>query len=274
MATLNFVTRSSSPNGMYSTREATVDTLIVHHAATSSISGVLDMIASGAREVSANFVVKDDQIVMVVPPQYRAWTSGSSSDGGAGARWDHRSITIEVCNDRTGDASGWPISEASYRSIVKIVMWMKATYPNFRIDRNRILGHRELWERYRASYPTACPGGIDVDKIVRMALVNKEEGFLMALNDKEQAAFYQNLQDATADSARVNWGVNDNKGGARVMISWVLQELKKTGNVDSKKLSEELAKALKPSIEKALKNSNAGASADQVADVLAARLVK
>ncbi|MCT2043617.1 peptidoglycan recognition protein family protein [Pseudoclavibacter alba] len=162
-------TRESSSNGMWSPREANVDTLLVHHAASGSLESMLGMIASGAREVSANFVVCDEQIVCVVWPERRAWTSGSPYDGGAGARWDHRSITVETINSATGDGSGWPISDASYRSLARLARWMDATYPSFHIDRDHIIGHRELWIRFGASYPTECPGGIDLDRVASLA---------------------------------------------------------------------------------------------------------
>lgn len=163
-------TRESSSNGMWNPRMSEVDTFLVHHAASTSLEETLAMIADGRKEVSANFVVCDDQIVSVVWPERRAWTSGSKYDNGAGAGWDHRSITVETINSGIGSNDhNWPISDASYRSLARIARWMADTFPAFRIDRDHIIGHRELWLLYGASYPTACPSGIDLDRVAVMA---------------------------------------------------------------------------------------------------------
>lgn len=155
-------TSTSGNGGQYSARGRTVDRFIVHHAATTSLSGVLSMMATGSRQVSSNYVIKDGSIIGVVPEEYRAWTSGS-------AAWDGRAVTVETCNSASGDASGWPISEASYESLAALIADCATRY-GFPINRDTVIGHRELYTRYGASYATACPGGIDLDRVVRDAL--------------------------------------------------------------------------------------------------------
>jgi len=159
-ALADLVTRRSGDGGQHDDRGgAAVDTLLVHHAASSNLDEVLSMMATGSREVSSNLVIRDDDTIEVVSAERRAWTSASSE-------WDSRSITVEVVNSATGDASGWLVSEASMASLARVGIAMLADYPGFRAGRDRVLGHRELYERYGASYPTACPGGIDLEDLV------------------------------------------------------------------------------------------------------------
>jgi peptidoglycan hydrolase-like protein with peptidoglycan-binding domain len=150
----------SSRNG------ARIDHVILHHSASTDANGVVGMMVSGSRTVSSNYVIgKDGTVYGVVPEDFRAWTSGASSDGGKGAAYDRRSITFEVADEIAGDAHGWPISEASYAALARVVADVSRRY-GIPLDRDHIVGHRELWTRFRASYATACPGGMDMDRVV------------------------------------------------------------------------------------------------------------
>jgi hypothetical protein len=140
--------------------------LICHHAATTSLSGILALFQPGGRTVSATFAIGNDgEIVGCVDPSRRPWTSASKLDDIA--------ITFECANLST---TGWTISEKSYQSIAKIAAWMNAVYPGFSIDREHIVGHRELYTRWGESYATACPGGMDLDRVVALARVTSPAG--------------------------------------------------------------------------------------------------
>lgn len=107
------------------------------------------MMATGSREVSANYVIGNGgEIVGVVPEEFRAWTSGSSS-------WDGRAITVEIVNE-TG-APDWRISEKAMDAVARLMADVSTRY-GFPLDRNTVVTHQELYSRYGASYPTACPG--------------------------------------------------------------------------------------------------------------------
>jgi N-acetyl-anhydromuramyl-L-alanine amidase AmpD len=155
-------------SSMHSSRNGTkIDTLLLHHAATVSAATVVGMMVSGSRTVSANYVCGNDgQLFGIVDEENRAWTSGSSSDGGRGAAWDRRSITVETANESYGGS--WPISERSYATLAALAADLHRRY-GLKLDRDHVIGHRELWQRYRASYATACPGGMDLDRIVNLA---------------------------------------------------------------------------------------------------------
>lgn len=152
--------QSSSRNGR------SIDMVILHHSATTNAEQVLRMMETGSRTVSANYVLGNDgHIYGVVPEEKRAWTSGSPSDGGKGADFDRRAITFECANL---SVNGWTISEATYASLGKLIADFHRRY-GVPLDRDHIVGHRELYTRWGASYATACPGGMDLDKVVRLA---------------------------------------------------------------------------------------------------------
>jgi hypothetical protein len=140
-----------------------------HH--TASVSGrgdgVVAMMVNATREVSANYVIGSDGYVWcVVDEDFRAWTSGSRTDGGKGAAFDRRSITLE-CVNSTG-APTWLQSEAFYNIAARLALDFYQRY-GIPLDRDHHVGHRELYIRWGASYATACPGGMDIDRILAMA---------------------------------------------------------------------------------------------------------
>lgn len=155
-------TRTSGNARQFSNRGGGVDMFIVHHAATTSESAVLSMMSTGSRQVSANYVVNGKSLIGVVPEEFRAWTSGS-------AQFDGRAITVETVNDRVGQTDmSWTISEDSYQSLAKLIADCSTRY-GFPLDRDHVVGHRELYSRWGAGYSTACPSGINLDRLVEMA---------------------------------------------------------------------------------------------------------
>lgn len=138
---------------------ATIDTILWHHQAGTNSESVIAAMRSGARQVSANCVITNEgEIVVVVDEDWRAWTSGSSTDGGAGARWDRRSLTVEIENEAAGGS--WPISAAAIQAAAKLRADWRSRYPI-----SQEYGHRDLWNLFRASYPTFCPGPDTVARI-------------------------------------------------------------------------------------------------------------
>lgn len=148
---------------------ATIDTMLWHHQAGTDSEGVLRAMASGSRQVSANYVITNEgEIVGVVDEGDRAWTSGSPYDSGKGAAWDRRSITVEVENQSL--APDYRISPAAAEACAKLAADLYDRR-GIKLDRSHHLGHRELWEKYQASYPTVCPGGLSVSAIVERAII-------------------------------------------------------------------------------------------------------
>lgn len=148
----------SSRNG------ATVDTILWHHQAGTNDDSVISMMVSGARTVSSNYTISNEgRITCVVDEEDRAWTSGSVTDGGKGAAWDRRAITVEIENE-TG-APDWQISTAAINAAARLRKDLQTRYGIV-----HELGHRDLYTLYRASYPTYCPGPNTVARIQSVAV--------------------------------------------------------------------------------------------------------
>lgn len=142
---------------------ARIDTFLIHHQAGTNDDSVINEMVTGSKQVSANYTISNEgRLTGVVPEEYRAWTSGSSTDGGKGAAWDRRSITVEIENE--AGAPNWPISPAAIDTAARLLNDLKARYGIV-----NVLGHRDLWNLYRASYATFCPGPSTVAGIVSRA---------------------------------------------------------------------------------------------------------
>lgn len=89
----------------------------------------------------------------------RAWTTG--------VPLDHQAITVEFESDNT------TFTDAQYEEAAQLAAWMSQQdyidgIPcNFKITRQNILGHKEV---PGVTSGTSCPGGLDIDRIVRRAL--------------------------------------------------------------------------------------------------------
>lgn len=145
-----------------SSREgATIDTFLVHHMAGTDGPGVTAMMrGAGGRTVSSNYTIHaDGSIHGVVPEEDRAWTSGSATDGGKGAAWDRRSITVEIEN--TTGSPDWYISDLQIQAAARLLRDLRSRH-----QISTVLGHRDLYEQFGASYPTYCPGPDTVARIV------------------------------------------------------------------------------------------------------------
>jgi len=149
--------QQSSRNGVR------VDTVLIHHQAGFNDDATINLMVTGRKTVSANYTISNEgRITLVVDEDNRAWTSGSSTDGGRGASWDRRAITIEIENE--SGAPDWKISSAALNSMAALLQDLRSRY---RID--NVLGHRDLWAKFRASYPTFCPGPHTVSLVLGLA---------------------------------------------------------------------------------------------------------
>jgi hypothetical protein len=152
------------PTSQKSNRTRPVAGVVLHHAATTNADWVIGVESTGDKQVSSHLVVKDTRRAALVPEEFRAW---SLSD----AYWDSWALTVECANEST---NGWTISDASHESLAQLVAdWARRYkfYPhrNGPAETWTVLGHREVYQIHGGSYATACPGGMDLDRIVKRA---------------------------------------------------------------------------------------------------------
>lgn len=103
-----------SPN-RNSPRNQPITKITIHHmAGVCSVEDFGNIVAPTSRQMSANYAIGNDgRIGLFCPESDRSWCSSSSWN-------DNRAITIEVSNSAYGDASGWPVSDAAYNSLIKL----------------------------------------------------------------------------------------------------------------------------------------------------------
>lgn len=135
----------------YSSRNGVrVDAIGHHHAASTSLEGTLLQFQPGGRQVSPNYCIEGRNIVLVVPEEFRPWTSASSVD-------DARSITYEIINS-SGDPD-WRFSAATIESVVALDIDICRRYgitPKWGMP--GLWQHKDLYIWFGRSYPTACAG--------------------------------------------------------------------------------------------------------------------
>lgn len=136
----------------YFTRKP-IDRIVIHHNATTNKDIALNTwLANGPAQTSAHYEVADNEIIGAVGEQTAAWHSGNGP-------MNARSIGIEHKN-ATG-APTWTISEATYASSAKLIADIAHRY-GFYPDSTHVIPHKQV-------HATACPGGIDMNKLIRMA---------------------------------------------------------------------------------------------------------
>lgn len=92
-------------------RKYPITKITIHHAAgVMSFDALLNYVATCSRDMSANYVLRQGKIGLVVEEKYRAWTSSNAEN-------DHRAVTIEVGNSSSGGQ--WPISDEDLAMLIK-----------------------------------------------------------------------------------------------------------------------------------------------------------
>jgi len=130
-----------------------IDRIVIHHNATTNKNVAINTwLAGGAAQTSAHYEVADNEIIGTVGENVTAWHAGNYA-------MNARSIGLEHKN-ATG-APTWTISEATYASSAKLIADIAKRY-GFYPDATHVIPHKQV-------HATACPGGIDMGKLIAMA---------------------------------------------------------------------------------------------------------
>lgn len=150
------IMNAGSRNGMK------IDRIIIHHNATTNKDVAMNTwVKGGPAGTSAHYECTPDEIIGCVGEQYAAWHAGGTggSDIPRISNPNQRSIGIENVN--SSGAPNWSVDPRTIRNCAKLVADICKRY-NIPLDRKHVLGHNEVTA-------TACPGGINVDEVVRLA---------------------------------------------------------------------------------------------------------
>lgn len=92
-------------------RKYPITKITIHHAAgVMSFDALLNYVATCSSDMSANYVLRNGKVGLVVEEKYRAWTSANAEN-------DHKAVTIEVGNSSYGGQ--WPISDEDLALLIK-----------------------------------------------------------------------------------------------------------------------------------------------------------
>ena len=183
-----------------------IDRIVIHHNATTNKNVAINTwLANGAAQTSAHYEVADNEIIGTVGEQTAAWHSGNGA-------MNARSIGIEHKN-ATG-APTWTISDATYASSAKLIADIAKRY-GFRPDATHVIPHSQV-------HATACPGGIDMNKLRSMAMAIYNGGKVNPTQSKPASS----SKPATSS----NYGLNV---GSHVQPRWEKSEAGRVWQLDA-----------------------------------------
>jgi N-acetylmuramoyl-L-alanine amidase len=116
-----------------------IDTIVLHHTASSNGAGDLAWMRNPKSEVSAHYMLdKDGTLYQLVGDEKRAWHAGTSELHGVPTDVNGRSIGIEIVNAGNGKD---PFTDAQYRVLNQLVGHLKQKYD---VPTNNIVGHKDV----------------------------------------------------------------------------------------------------------------------------------
>lgn len=132
---------------------STIKYIIIHHNATTNKNVAMNTwLVSSGNETSAHYEITPTEIIGTLGENYVAWHSGN---------WDMNQVSIGLEHLNSTGAPTWQVADATLRNSGKLIADICARY-HLPINRNTIRLHREVTS-------TACPGGLDIDKLIRYA---------------------------------------------------------------------------------------------------------
>lgn len=159
----NLIT-SENKNNMYggSRNGVKIDRIVIHHNATTNKDVAMSTwyVGSGAY-TSAHYEVTPNEIIGCVEETYAAYHCGGTggNDVPKMSNPNQRSIGIENVN--SSGAPSWSVDPRTVANCAKLVRDI-CNYYGIPCDRQHVLAHKEVTA-------TACPGGLNVDEVVRLA---------------------------------------------------------------------------------------------------------
>lgn len=159
----NLIT-SENKNNMYggSRNGVKIDRIVIHHNATTNKDVAMSTwyVGSGAY-TSAHYEVTPNEIIGCVEEAYAAYHCGGTggNDVPKMSNPNQRSIGIENVN--SSGAPSWSVDPRTVANCAKLVRDI-CNYYGIPCDRQHVLAHKEVTA-------TACPGGLNVDEVVRLA---------------------------------------------------------------------------------------------------------
>lgn len=124
----NRIAWAPSPNFNARPEGTVIDTIVLHHTANSSLTGVVRWFANPESRVSAHFTVgKDGSIAYHVSTWDRAWHAGPSRDRTGRTNLNNNTVGIEIVN--VGDGKD-PWTEPQVKAVANLCAFLiRHRYP-------------------------------------------------------------------------------------------------------------------------------------------------
>lgn len=132
----------------YDASRATIDRIIIHHAASTSFDSIARTFQNPARDASAHYAVGRNQNVdIIVPERFTAWHCGNYP-------MNQRSIGIENVN--SSGAPSWDVANETRETLIELCADIVRRNPSIgRLEAGRnLFGHSQVASPGRG---TACP---------------------------------------------------------------------------------------------------------------------
>ena len=133
--------------------------IVLHHAATTSLSGAINTLRGTGGAPTASYVVSENELVEMVPEGSSPWTN---------TRWTSNlySITFEMINssgspnswfppsEKTCETTAWAMARAAQRWNIELPL-------EYGVN---VFGHKDV-----SKSATSCPGSLDIKAVVNRA---------------------------------------------------------------------------------------------------------
>lgn len=146
-----------------------------HHAAGSLTVETLGNVLKNSN-ISATYGIQDGNIAQYISEEDRPWTSSSATN-------DNQAITVEISNRsdvtaKNGDSLGWPISDESLESFIKLScdIMLRYDFPPL------VVGDNLTWHNMFSA--TVCPGPYIMSKLDYIADECNKRVFEVRTNGK------------------------------------------------------------------------------------------
>ena len=123
--------------------------VVIHWVGMGDAHSAASWFQSPNSQVSAHYIVGDDVVYQCVEEKDTAWHSGN---------WDVNLESIGIENEAIPDK---PATDEVYRKSAELLKTICEKY-SIALDREHIIGHNEV-------KATACPGTMDIDRLISMA---------------------------------------------------------------------------------------------------------
>jgi N-acetyl-anhydromuramyl-L-alanine amidase AmpD len=143
------ITQKPSPNYTSGRNWQRIKLVVIHWVGQGTADSAAAWFANDSSNVSAHYIVGDSVVYQCVAEKDTAWHSGN---------WDVNLESIGIEHEATPDK---PATENVYKKSAELIKTICEKY-SIPIDREHIIGHNEV-------KATACPGTIDIDKLISLA---------------------------------------------------------------------------------------------------------